>query len=277
VGITIWDLPLLERLGDLRRRADRVAVWFPEVWPTELDDSRVGYEPFALVDDIFVGVRYTAARLSHVLERPVHYLPMAADVARFAPSSPAEPRPIDVLGIGRRWPRLHDALLDWSRKSCKLYVYDTLSDGQVGDPRAHREKLADTYRRSSVALTHAAKFDQPELTGGLLELPGRIWEGLASGVVMVGLAPNESLQRHAFGEPVVIDLPSDPHQAVELIDELHRGQVDAIRGHNVKLACTGNDWGHRWQMVFETAGLPVPAGLHSRIERLAAMAGQQQA
>ncbi len=272
VGFTIWDLPLLERLYDLRRRCERVVAWFPEVWPSELADTRIGYEPFAIVDDIFVGVADAAPGLSQLLGRPVHYLPMAADVARFAALAPAEPRPIDVLGIGRRQPRLHDALLEWSRKSSKLYLYDTLSGPLVLDPRAHRENLADNYRRSSVAITHFAKFDQPEVITGLRELPGRIWEGLASGVVMVGAPPDETLQRHSVGDSVVIELPTDPHEAVELIDELHRGPVTAIRRRNIELALRRNDWAHRWQVVFDTAGLPVPLGLRARIDRLAEMA-----
>ena len=270
VAITVWDLPMIERLYELRRRADQVAVWFPEVWPSELDDERLAGEPFDMVDHIFVGVHSSAPRLSEILNRPVHYLPMAADVARFAPLDPTEPRPIDVLGIGRREPELHQALIDWSRRASKLYVYDTIS-GQVPDYQAHRENLADTYRRSSIAITNHAKFDHPDV-GKLRELPGRLWEGLASGAVMVGRAPDPVLQEAWPGRPVVIDLPADTNAAVELIDDLHRGPVASIRGENVTLALRRNDWGHRWRHVFDIAGLTVPTGLQSRIDRLAQMA-----
>ncbi len=272
VSITVWDLPLLERVLDARRRADRVAVWFPEVWPLELADPRLALEPFALADDMFVGVADAAPILSEQLGRPVHYLPMACDVVRFAPLNPAEPRPVDVLGIGRRLPALHDALLDWSRKSGRHYVYDTISGGEVLDMAAHRENLADSYRRSKVAITHFAKFDRPDEVGDQRENPGRLWEGLASGVVMAGLPPRPDLQLRFPGAEVVIELSDDPHEAVAAIDHLVQEPHEEMRRRNVRLALTANDWAHRWSTVFETAGLPVPTGLQTRLDHLAALA-----
>lgn len=272
VAVTVWDLPLLERVLDARRRADRVVVWFPEVWPLELADPRLALEPFALADDVFVGVADAAPILADLLGRPVHYLPMAADAMRFAPSTPAEPRPIDVLGIGRRLPALHDALLDWAAKSGRHYLYDTISGGQVHDVAAHRENLAATYRRSKVAITHFAKFDRPDEIGDQRENPGRLWEGLASGTVMAGMPPRPELQHRFPGAEVVIELPRDPHEAVAAIDELIQQPHEDRRRHHVHLALTANDWGHRWSTVFESAGLPAPSGLRTRLDHLAALA-----
>ncbi len=272
VAITVWDLPLLERVLDARRRADRVAVWFPEVWPVELADPRLALEPFALADDIFVGVADAAPILSDLLGRPVRYLPMAVDTMRFAALDPARPRPIDVLGIGRRLPALHDALLDWAAKTGRHYLYDTISGGLVDDVAAHRENLAATYHRSKLAITHHAKFDRPDEIGDQRENPGRLWEGLASGVVMAGMPPRPELQRRFPGAEVVVDLPRDPHLAVEAIDELVRQPNDDLRRHHVHLALTANDWGHRWRTVFETTGLRVPSDLQARLDHLASLA-----
>lgn len=272
VAITVWDLPLLERVLDARRRADRVVVWFPEVWPLELADPRLALEPFALADDIFVGVADSAPILSEMLGRPVQYLPMAVDAMRFAALEPAQPRPIDVLGIGRRLPALHDALLDWAAKTGRHYVYDTISGGAVDDVAAHRDNLAATYHRSKLAITHHAKFDRPDEIGDQRENPGRLWEGLAAGVVMAGMPPRPELQRRFPGAEVVTDLPRDPHEAVAVIDELVQQPHDDLRRHHVGLALTANDWGHRWRTVFETAGLPVPSGLRTRLDHLASLA-----
>ena len=272
VAITVWDMPLLERVLDARRRADRVVVWFPEVWPLELADPRLNLEPFGLADDVYVGVADSAPILSAMIDRPVTYLPMAADAMRFAALNPAEPRPIDVLGIGRRLPALHDALLDWAAKAGRHYVYDTISGGAVPDVAAHRENLAATYRRSKLAITHYAKFDRPDEIGDQRENPGRLWEGLAAGVVMAGMPPRPDLQRRFPGAEVVVELPRDPHQAVATIDELMQEPHEDRRRHQVRLALEANDWGHRWATVFETAGLPAPAGLQTRLDHLKALA-----
>jgi len=269
VAVTEWDLPLLERLHDLRRRANRVAVWFPEVWPRDFDDRRLALEPFAMVDDLYVGVADSAPLLTGVAGQPATYLPMAVDAVRFAPDSLDNPRPVDVLGIGRRLPGLHAALLDWSRRTGRYYVYDTVDGGEVLHPRAHRQNLASLYRRSNVAVTHYAKFDQPERIGDQREIPGRVWEGLAGGTVMAGMPPSEQLQQHRPGMPVVEPLPHTPADAVAMLDEICRRPNGHIRRRNLHLALTANDWGHRWATVFERAGLPVPSGLRARLDHLA--------
>jgi hypothetical protein len=179
-----------------------------------------------------------------------------------------------VLGIGRRDPALHEALLAWSQRDTKLYVYDTLSRGRITDAAAHRVNLGDTYRRCKIAITNYAKYDLPAVTRDEREIPGRFWEGLASGVTMVGRAPDESLQHELIGESAVIDLPGSPADAVELIDKLHADPDLAVRRHRVQLALRGHDWAHRWARLFAGTGLDVPNRLLARIDRLASTAAE---
>lgn len=272
VGFTVWDLPLLERLAGVLERVDRVVAWFPEAWASEFDDGRVRYEAFGILDTIFVGMETAASELAAVVSCPVHHLPPAVDVLRFAGLVPDETRPIDVLGIGRREPRLHRALLDWSRKSNKLYVYDTMSGTTVPDAPAHRENLGDTYRRSDIAITNFAKYDAPEITEGDREIPGRLWEALAGGSLMIGIPPDERLQREQVGDIVVTEIPSEPSEAVELIEELQLRDHRDLRRSHVQLALRRHDWAHRWQTIFSQSDLTPPAGIQARVDRLAGMA-----
>ena len=272
VCFTVWDLTLLERMTAVRKQADQVVAWLPESWVSEFDDERVRYEAFGMLDAAFVGMQTAAEKLASITPCPVHHLPPAVDVQRFAAMTPHESRPIDVLGIGRRDPKLHRALLDWSRKSSKLYIYDTVSGATVADADAHRGNLGDTYRRTKVAITNFAKYDLPEITRGDRGIPGRLWEGLASGALMVGLPPDEDLQRRLVGRPVVTEIASNPSEAVELINELTVADHGSVRRSQVQLALQRHDWAHRWSTVFEQCQLPVPAALQARIERLDAMA-----
>lgn len=271
VGFTLWDLPLLERMQDVRRRADRIVVWIPEAWASEFDDDRLAYEPFTIADSIFIGMEAASKRLSDVCDRPVHHVPPAVDARRFAATSD-DHRPIDVLGIGRRNERLHRGLLEWSRKSNKLYIYDTITGSRVADTTAHRENLADTYRRTNIAMTNFAKYDVPAVTGDERETPGRLWEGLASGSIMAGFPPDERLQTKLIGETVVVPLPSDPSESVDLLDEICRSDGSIQRRHQVHLALRGHDWIHRWQEIFERCDLAVPEGFSTRIDQLDSMA-----
>lgn len=272
IALTVWDLPIVERMAALRRQVDRIVVWVPELWSSELDDPRMAHQPFDLADTIFVGMAAGAERLGALLGRPVHHLPMAVDVTRFAALPPDGPRPIDVLGIGRRHPELHQALLDWSRKTQRLYLYDTISGSAVADPEAHRGNLGDQYRRTKVAITNYAKWDLPEVIGAEREVPGRLWEGLASGTTMMGQPPDPALQTALLGQPLVRPLPEDPAAAVEAIDEAVNAPLGAERRLAVQTALRGHDWSHRWAALLEHTDLAVPPGLTARIERLATQA-----
>ena len=119
VMYSVWNLPLLERIRGLRRAADTVVVWFPEVWPSQLT-SRLATQPFAVCGEIVVGEPQSAERLSRILGRTVHFVPLATDVERFAVEGTDSPlaapdagRPIAVTNIGRRDERLHANLMAW--------------------------------------------------------------------------------------------------------------------------------------------------------------------
>ncbi len=276
VGFTLWDMPLLERLTDVRSRADHIIAWFPEAWASDFDNGRLTHEPFDLADTIFVGMRAATEQLQRVADRPVYHVPPAVDALRFAGVNLGEPRQIDVLGIGRRDSHLHDALLDWARKSHRLYVYDTISGTQALVAVAHRENLADTYRRSKIAITNYAKYNQPSVVGAERERPGRLWEGLASGVSMIGFPPDESLQKSLIGELVVEPLADDPSIAVEQVDQLTRLDRTSARRRHVQLALRGHDWIHRWAGLFAKSGVEAPAGFETRTEQLETLASSME-
>ena len=272
VPFTLWELPLLEQLSGLRSKADRIAVYFPEAWWVDALDPRVPYEPWHMVDDIFVAIQPSVEILAKALDRTVHYLPMAADVHAFRPRSLDEPRPIDVLNLGRRIPDLHEALLEWAYRTNHFYRYDTFSVARMDDPIRHRLDLGQLYQRSSIALCSYPKHDQPEVTQNRRIIPQRVWECLASGAVMIGMPPEEELQRTAVGEVVVQELPDDPAQGVVAIEKLLDGDNTNVRRRNLQLALRRHDWVHRWRSLLVTAGFEPPEQVEERIAGLSSIA-----
>ncbi|MEL7156810.1 MAG: glycosyltransferase [Actinomycetota bacterium] len=272
VGFTNWDLPMLERLPEIRAACDHLVAWMPEVWASDLERRAARYEAFGILDSLVVGMDAGARILADLAPIPVSYVPLAVDTVRFSPTVPDRVRPIDVLGIGRRDPALHEALLAWSHKAGTHYVYDTMSGAVVPDIAAHRRNVGDTYARTSIALTNYAKSDQPEVTRGEREIPGRLWEALAAGALMVGSPPDEDLQQRVIGRTVVIERPEDPAAAVELIAELVAADNRDARIASTQLALRRHDWAHRWRQILRNGGVAVPRGLETRIDNLAAMA-----
>ena len=97
---------------------------------------------------------------------------------------------------------------------------------------------------------------------------------MASGVQMVGRAPDSRLQIQIFGSLVVSDLPSDTTEAVEVIDHLVADPDESTRVRHAAIALRAHDWAHRWLTILTASGAPVPDRLEQRIEQLDAMADQ---
>lgn len=268
VGHGPWDVPLLERLRVLRRQAETISLWLPEVWPTQLSDPRIRFEGYAMIDHLFLGVPETMEPFRAIAPTTeVHYVPPATDVVALGGGAIDGPRSIAVLGIGRRQPEQHLRILDWAATNDEFYLYDTVS-GKAHDWRAHRRALADWYRHANIAICNYGKHDQPNLIGGLRVLPGRFFEGMAAGAVMIGMPPSIEEQRRLLEVDIVES--TETTDLVTLLDKyLDPATARPIRIRNMALACRGHDWSHRWRAIFNHIGLPVPAGLDRRIESLA--------
>ncbi|MEM7274401.1 MAG: hypothetical protein AAF547_15055 [Actinomycetota bacterium] len=266
---SIWDLQLVERLGNLRRWADTVAVWFLETWPSSYVDGMVTLEPFHAVDHIFVGMDAAVEPLAAALGREVTYLPMASDTLRFGPERPDTERPIDLIGIGRRRPEQHDSMLRWAGDTGRLYLYDTTRVGRPADLDSHRDTIGGWYKNAKLATCNYAKNDEPSIVGDYRVMPGRLWEGLAAGTSLVGLAPSEESQRALFGRTVVTPVPDHPSELpIFLEDQIERHDHTAVAAQ-IQLALSGHDWAHRWSAMLDHLGLGPSPGLDRRIAQLA--------
>ncbi|MGH1489324.1 MAG: hypothetical protein ACRBK7_08030 [Acidimicrobiales bacterium] len=270
-----WDLPLLEQLKSLRGSGAIISMWMPEVWPVELGDHRLAFESYSMVDHIFVGIDEAVEPLRHIAPNSqVRVLPPAVDVERFRPTVVGLERGISILGIGRRDPAQHEELLDWASSRGKLYVYDTTKSRAI-DWREHRQALANWYQHSDIAICNYAKMGADAETGGLRVLPGRLFEGLAAGAIMVGIPPDIAIQHRVLGTDVVEPLDESDGALAAMLDRLIDSDAAlAIRARNIALACRGHDWGHRWQSMFNVLGIEIPCGLKSRLEGLSKAADE---
>ncbi|MDH3301364.1 MAG: glycosyltransferase [Acidimicrobiia bacterium] len=267
-----WEVPLVERLGRLRRSAKTISVWMPEVWPSELDD-RLAYEGYDMVDHVFVGIREVVDRFAELVPNAdVHCLPPAVDVVTFGGPDPEPNRNIAVLGIGRREPTQHRRILEWAAANQELYLYDTL-DGKAVSWRQHRDAVANWYRQSRMAVCNYGKHDRPQEIGGLRIVPGRLFEGLAAGSILIGMPPDEENQRQLVGEVVVES--TETTELETLLDKYNDPESGRrMRLRNASLAARRHDWAHRWRDVFQILDLPQPAGLDERLDLLTCRADE---
>jgi hypothetical protein len=262
------------------------ACYVAETWVHLL--PRYLLELLAQFDHVFVGVKSPVDEIARIVGRPCSYLPLAADVLRFA-RHPESPRAIDVCNIGRRSAVTHEALLRLARERRIFYYYDTVARSgadrkqrtfQVDNPAEHRLLLASLLQRSRYFIANRGRINEPEFTQGHDEISGRFYEGAASGAVMLGEPPRTDEFERQFGwKDAVIRLPFDSPDVGGILSELDGDPLRLlrIRRDNVKHAALRHDWGHRVRTVFDTLGIPATDALRrreARLQELAALVGE---
>lgn len=276
------ELFALATIPDWRRRCRVAACFVNEVWAHALP----GYllELLAEFDHVFLGVRHGVDQVARIIGRPCSYLPLAADVLRFAPYPELPPRAIEVCNIGRRSAVTHQALLGRARVRPILYYYDTIAASgafgkqrtfRVDDAAEHRLLLASLLKRSRYFFAHRGRVNEPEFTQGQDEISGRFYEGAAAGTVMLGEPPRtEEFQEQFDWSDAVIRIPFDAPDIDRVLDQLDQdpARLARIRRDNVANAALRHDWVHRLRSVFDTLGIPPTGAMLDRERRLQGLA-----
>jgi hypothetical protein len=273
-----FELFALAAVPEWRSRC-RVATCFVcELWLHSLPEYLL--ELLSEFDCVFTGMQSPVNQVARIVGKPCLYLPLAADVLRFAPSaSPPPPRVIDVCYLGRRSAVTHQTLLKLAGQRRIFYYHDTVrSSGQggkqvtfhVGDPREHRVLLANVLQRTRYYVANRSRINEPE-TNGSEEISSRFYEGIAAGAVLLGEGPRSPEFRAQFDWPdAVVPLPFDSPEGRDVLAVIDADPVKeaAIRHENLRQAALRHDWLHRLQTIFRTAGLPVTEAMASRAARL---------
>lgn len=275
------DLLYINAIEGWRNRCERSVCWVDEIWAVSLEKYRHWLPVFKQFDHVMVSHRATAVALSAAIGRPCTWLPAAVDAVRFSPYPRPRPRVVDVYSIGRRQERLHRALLAMVAAGELYYVYDTFkaSVADTYDPIEHRSLLANTAKRSRYFMVAPPKVDQPEETGGEVEVGYRYFEGAAAGCVLLGQPADCESFRTLFDWPdVVVQADADGSNLAEVVKELDArpDRVEAMSRRNAAEALRRHDWAYRWHQILDTVGLAPSDRLLARerwLHDLAAMAG----
>ena len=222
----------------------KAACFITEVW----SDMLPGYllELLTGFDHIFLGCAHSVEDVARMTGRPCSYLPLAADVPRFAPASLDQPRPIDVCYIGRRSQVTHQALLRGTPSGGSSSTTTTpwrraaATSSTARFASTARTSIAACWRHySSAAATSspiAAIVNRPEFTAGRDEISPRFYEGAAAGTVMLGEAPRSDEFKRQFDWPdAVIPLPFDSPDVGRMLADLDADpeRLRAVRRNNV--------------------------------------------
>jgi hypothetical protein len=275
------ELFALATVPDWRRRSRLAACFINEVWahewPTELVELLVHF------DHVFLGTRHGAEQMQKLLGRSCSYLPLAADVLRFAPLPHAAPRMIDVCNIGRRSAVTHDALMALARERRFFYYYDTIAASGAGlrqrtfhvdRPAEHRLLLASILQRTRYYIANRSRVNEADVARHEV-ISSRFYEGAAAGTVMLGEAPRSEDFQNQFGwRDAVIPLAFDSPDVERTLSELNADpqRLERVRRENIRQSALHHDWNHRFRTVLEKLGLPPTEAMLAREERLRSLA-----
>jgi hypothetical protein len=273
-------LTALGAVPDWRARCRYAACYVNELWLKQVPEHVIAL--LADFDRIYVGLAHAVDAVTRITGRPCSYLPMGVDALQFSPHPDPPPRSVHVAGIGRRSAITHDALLAFARERGVFYYYDTIRTKglaksaqqmtfPVSNHAEHRFLLANLLKRTRYFIANRSRFNEPDLTDGIEEVPSRFYEGAAAGTVMIGAAPRTAAFDELFDWPdALISAPVDMPAIGDLISGLDAdpGRTALIRRTNVANSLLRHDWTYRLRTMLSDAGVaPTPAML-AREERL---------
>jgi hypothetical protein len=278
-----FELYSLATIPNWRQRCRKAACFITEVWTDQLPEYLL--ELLSEFDHVFTGLRHCVDDVARITGRPCSYLPLAADVLRFAPVQ-EQKRPIDVCNIGRRSQVTHRALLEDAAKRGSFYYYDTVAASgsdlkqrtfRVDNAQEHRLMLATILKNSRYFIANRSHVNNLEFTAGRDEISARFYEGAAAGTAMIGEAPRTDEFKRQFDWPdAVIHLPFDSPDIADILADLNRepARLQAVRATNVRQAALRHDWLHRIRIVFDVLGLASTESMNLRADQLGRIASQ---
>lgn len=274
---TYEDLLYINCIDDWKNHCKTSVCWIDEVWANTIRKYRHWMSAFRKFDHVFVSLEGSVGPLSKAIGRPCHFVPSAVDTLRFTSNLSLPQRVIDVFSMGRRYEGVHQALRSAASRNEFFYLHDTFAASKAAafDHREHREHFARLAQRSRYFIVAPAKMDANAETQGQIEVGFRYWEGAAAGAVMIGQAPDCAAFREMFDwEDSVIEIQPDGSDVLDILRSLDAQpqRLRQIRQRNAAEALLRHDWVHRWQHIFQVAGIePSTRMLHRnlRLQELA--------
>ncbi len=272
-----WQMHLLESIKNWRDKCHHKACYIMETWKPSFDDWRLVHEPFKNFDRIFTGTAHCVETIANVTGVPCDYIPPGVNALKFCPYPEPPQRNIEICCVGRRFPKVHNALFQYSQKRKLFYYYDTIKNQklEVENAQEHRAQLVSLLQRSRYNITAHAKFNSKAETGGFQEIGSRFFEGVAAGTVMIGMPPRGEAFRHYFDwDDAVVKVDLHQQDVTDVIQELNEqpDKVASISRRNIVNSLLKHDWVYRWRTMQAKLGLKPSQAMINREQHLQKLA-----
>jgi hypothetical protein len=249
-------VPALSYVRDLDRIARKRVVYLFDSWIRDTAQLQRHRKSWGRVDHAFISFGHALEAYRTALDCNVHYLPQAADERWFSPGRPE--RPIDVISIGRRHPKVHAQLLELAGRDDLFYYYQTARSPEAIDLQENQRLVGRLLQSARVHVGWSVESTDPARAEGGAPITARWFESAASGGIVVGRAPaNPEFKKlfpyDGFVREIDPDSPADTQQVV-------RGALDgpsdqAERSALAEHVRMNHTWRTRWYEIVRTSGL----------------------
>lgn len=223
-------------------------------------------------DHFFAGIADDVDVIASVLERPVHYLPMAVNVHKI--NAKLQARRIDVNGFGRLDRAVSNALSDRLNRPGSDYIFyhtNTWAPGHLTDWIRYRNMFWHIQCQSKISLSFDQLYCNPTGRAKHSYVGPRWFEGLGAGTVVMGQSPKTDNAAALLDWPdSTIDLPREPEAAVAAILDLLADpqRIECASRRNLIEMNRRHDWRHRILDMLSVLQFPAPAPLQDQLKEL---------
>jgi hypothetical protein len=145
------------------------------------------------------------------------WIPEATSPMDYRNDIPLRDRTIDVLELGRKFPRYHDAIVTRLSVLNRVHRYE-LTQGRLLFP--NRAALVEGLAASKVSVCFPASMTHPEYAGDVETTTHRYFESLASKCVILGHAPQELVDLFGYNPVIEADLERPELQLESILENV---------------------------------------------------------
>ena len=227
----------------------RKSVYLMDAWPNTHESIKDLVRTFS-VNHLFISSSMAVERLKGDLPRcTVTWVPEAIEPKKYR-YFPNADKDIAVLQLGRKYDKLHEAILPILEENGTAYLYEKVK-GKIIFPT--REAFVNGLARTKISICVPSNITHPDRSGDIETLSVRYLQSMASKCLVVGHAPAELVSLFGYNPVVEIDMADPAGQILSLLEDFdaHASLIE----RNYTTVAQHHTWHHRWEMM---AGLLFP-------------------
>lgn len=148
-------------------------------------------------------------------------------------------RKYDILEYGREI----DNVVKYSLPDPVKYIHGKVNGKNIFSS----QQLYDALAQTKIVMSFPKSMTDPEESGGIETLTQRYWEGMFSGALLVGHAPQELVDLLGYNPVIEADLKNSNAQMMEILE--HLGDYQPLVDRNKEMAMKYGRWEYSMQRI----------------------------